>query len=136
MSELEYEKAALGTEFSVSHYQDGELPEQVSASSRISRWGIVDLCGGLWERVVSIGTKEGRAFIGSPGQGFVDDLGYPYGFANADWPGPQALGSGYRGGTEGLLELGGVANRTYGAYEATYGNESQGFRGVLAAPKP
>ena len=65
---------------------------------------------------------------------FVDDLGYPYAFANPDWPGPRATGGGYRGGTEGLLGLSEVTDRTYGAYEATYGNESQGFRGVLNAP--
>ncbi|MEL7169364.1 MAG: SUMF1/EgtB/PvdO family nonheme iron enzyme [Bacteroidota bacterium] len=134
MTELEYEKAAAGTPADSARYADGALPERVGASERRSRWGAVDLRGGLWERVVSVGTPEGRAFIGTPGQGFVDDFGYPYGFVNADWPGPRALGSGYRGGTEGLLALAEVADRTYGAYEASYGNEGQGFRGVLDAP--
>ncbi|MEM8557572.1 MAG: SUMF1/EgtB/PvdO family nonheme iron enzyme [Bacteroidota bacterium] len=134
MTELEYEKAAAGTPADSARYADGALPERVGASERRSRWGAVDLRGGLWERVVSVGTPEGRAFRGTPGQGYVDDLGYPYGFVNADWPGPRALGSGYRGGTEGLLALSEVADRTYGAYEASYGNAGQGFRAVLDAP--
>lgn len=135
MTEFEYEKAAAGTKANVARYKDGQLPDAVYRSVRKSRWGVVDLCGGLWERVVSVGTAEGRKYTGSPGPGFVDDMGYPYGFANGDWPGPQALGSGYRGGTEGLLGMSAVADRTYGGYEATYGNESQGFRAVLSLPK-
>ncbi|MEM8601552.1 MAG: SUMF1/EgtB/PvdO family nonheme iron enzyme [Bacteroidota bacterium] len=134
MTELEYEKAAAGTPADSARYADGALPERVGASERRSRWGAIDLRGGLWERVVSVGTPEGRAFRGTPGQGYVDDLGYPYGFVNADWPGPRALGSGYRGGTEGLLALSEVADRIYGAYEASYGNAGQGFRAVLDAP--
>ncbi len=134
MTEFEYEKAAAGTPFLESRYADGELPESVYDSARVSDLGVVDMRGGLWERVVSVGTPQGRAFRGSPGQGFVDDLGYPYGFTNPDWPGPRALGSGYRGGTEGLQGLSERTNRTYGAYEATYGNNSQGFRAVLSAP--
>ena len=134
MTELEYEKAAAGTAADSARYADGALPDRVGSSRRRSRWGAVDLRGGLWERVVSIGTPEGRAYRGSPGPGFVDELGYPYAFANADWPGPRAVGSGYRGGTEGLLDLSEVADRTYGAYEATYGDESQGFRAVLDLP--
>ncbi|MEM6289060.1 MAG: SUMF1/EgtB/PvdO family nonheme iron enzyme, partial [Bacteroidota bacterium] len=130
MTEFEYEKAAAGTPADAARYEDGALPDRADASDRRSRWGAVDLRGGLWERVVSVGTAEGRSFRGTPGLGFVDDLGYPYAFANADWPGPRAVGSGYRGGTEGLLGLSEVADRTYGAYEATYGNEGQGFRAV------
>ncbi|MEM1268708.1 MAG: SUMF1/EgtB/PvdO family nonheme iron enzyme [Bacteroidota bacterium] len=135
MTEFEYEKAAAGTPADSAYYADGALPDRVDASSRQSVWGAVDLRGGLWERTVSIGTKEGRAYRGTPGQSYVDELGYPYGFANPDWPGPRALGSGYRGGTEGLLALSEVADRTYGAYEASYANEGQGFRAVLDAPQ-
>ncbi|MEM0963856.1 MAG: SUMF1/EgtB/PvdO family nonheme iron enzyme [Bacteroidota bacterium] len=134
MTELEYEKAASGTPADSARYADGSLPDRADDSDRQSRWGIADLRGGLWERVVSVGTAEGRSFRGTPGQGYVDDLGYPYAFANPDWPGPRSVGSGYRGGTEGLLALGEVSDRTYGAYEATYGNEGQGFRAVLDAP--
>ena len=132
MTEFEYEKAAEGTVVDSAAYVDGDLPDRVSDSKRISKWGAVDLRGGLWERVVSVGTEAGRMFRGTSGQGFVDDLGFPYGFANPDWPGPQAIGSGYRGGTESLLGLSEISDRTYGAYEATYGNEGQGFRGVLS----
>lgn len=134
MTELEYEKAAAGTPADSARYADGDLPDRVGSSERRSAWGAVDLRGGLWERVVTVGTPEGRAFAGSPGRGFVDDFGVPYVFSNADWPGPQAAGSGYRGGTEGLLGMGEVADRTYGAYTATYGDASQGFRAVLDAP--
>ncbi|MEM9665202.1 MAG: SUMF1/EgtB/PvdO family nonheme iron enzyme [Bacteroidota bacterium] len=134
MTEFEYEKAAAGTEVDSARYADGALPDRIADVGRRSQWGAVDLRGGLWERVVSVGTAEGRQYRGTRGQGYVDDLGYPYGFINADWPGPRALGSGYRGGTEGLLALSEVADRTYAAYEATYGNEGQGFRAVLDAP--
>lgn len=136
MTELEYEKAAAGTDAPAARYADGALPDRVGDSERCSRWGVIDLRGGLWERVVTLGSVEGRSFRGTPGQGFVDDLGQPFAFANPDWPGPRGMGSAYRGGTEGLLDLSAVADRTYGAYEATYGNESQGFRGVLRLPPP
>ncbi|MEM1056503.1 MAG: SUMF1/EgtB/PvdO family nonheme iron enzyme [Bacteroidota bacterium] len=134
MTELEYEKAAEGTPADSARYADGSPPDRADQSGRASRWGAVDLRGGLWERVVTVGTREGRSYRGSPGQGFVDDAGLPYAFANLDWPGARAVGSGYRGGTEGLLGLSEVTDRTYGAYEATYGNQSQGFRCVLDAP--
>ncbi|MEO0558106.1 MAG: SUMF1/EgtB/PvdO family nonheme iron enzyme [Bacteroidota bacterium] len=134
MSELEYEKAAAGTPAERSRYADGDLPDRVGTSERRSIWGVVDLRGGLWERVVTVGSPQGRAFRGTPGLGFVDDLGHPYAFSNLDWPGPRAVGSGYRGGTEGLLGLSEVTDRTYGAYEATYGNAGQGFRAVIDEP--
>ncbi|MEL6616975.1 MAG: SUMF1/EgtB/PvdO family nonheme iron enzyme, partial [Bacteroidota bacterium] len=101
MTEFEYEKAARGTPSDSARYADGALPDRADTSARLSHWGAVDLRGGLWERVVSVGTPEARAYRGTPGQGFIDDLGTPYGFSNADWPGTRAIGSGYRGGTEG-----------------------------------
>ncbi|MBO6574169.1 MAG: SUMF1/EgtB/PvdO family nonheme iron enzyme [Rhodothermales bacterium] len=131
MTEFEYEKAASGTPDGEKRYDDGNPPVSVYTSRRTSDWGVVDMRGGLWERVVTLGNPQGRAFAGSPGRGFLDELGQPYGFMNPDWPGPQAIGSGFRGGTEGVLGLSATADRTYGAYEASYGNQSQGFRGVL-----
>ena len=112
MTELEFEKIARG-------------PNQ---------YGVVDMLGSRWERVVTIGTPEGRAFKGSHGLGFVDDLGQPYTFANADWPGPMALGSGFRGGFTDVEAFATPGNRVYAAYDATYGGEQEGFRAVRTAP--
>lgn len=96
-------------------------------------FGVRSMRGGRWERVVTLGSEEGRAFRGSEGSGFLDDLGQPYVFANWDWPGPRAVGSGFRGGFgEGILTTPG--DRTYAAYEATYGNEHEGFRAVRDGP--
>ena len=90
------------------------------------------MLGGRWERAVTIGTPEGRAFRGSEGPGFLDSLGQPYVFTNWDWPGPRAMGSGFRGGF-GDDVLVSPGDRTYAAYDATYGNEHEGFRAVRGA---
>ena len=82
MTELEYEKAAAGTPADSARYADGALPDRVDTLDRRSAWGAADLRGGLWERVVSLGTAEGRAYRGTPGRGFLDELGMPFGFAN------------------------------------------------------
>ena len=112
MTELEFEKIARAP----GHYD------------------VEAILGGRWERVVSVGTPEGRAFRGSHGLGFVDVLGQPYTFLNADWPGPMALGSGFRGGAEGLEDLTSPGNRVFGAYDATYGSINEGFRAVRTEP--
>ncbi|MEO0631889.1 MAG: SUMF1/EgtB/PvdO family nonheme iron enzyme, partial [Planctomycetota bacterium] len=95
-------------------------------------FGVEAMLGGRWERIVTIGTPEGRAFRGSHGPGFLDDLGQPYVFSNWDWPGPRAIGSGFRGGF-GDDTLTAPGDRTYAAYDATYGNEHEGFRAVRGA---
>ncbi|MEO0631220.1 MAG: hypothetical protein AAFY46_10925, partial [Planctomycetota bacterium] len=107
MSELEFEKVV----------------------SRDGCFGAEAMRGGRWERVVSLGTPEGRAFRGSEGSGFLDDLSQPYVFAHWDWLGPRAIGSGFRGGF-GVDTLVAAGNRTYAAYDAKYGNEFEGFRAV------
>ena len=111
MSELEFEKIVSS-------------PNQFGAEA---------MYGGRWERVVTLGNPSGRAFRGSEGPGFIDDLGQPYIFANGDWPGPRALGSGFRGGF-GEDSLTNSGDRTYASYDATYGNEYEGFRAVRSAP--
>lgn len=63
-----------------------------------SFYGIMDMAGSLWERVVSIGHPLGRAYTGTHGDGRLSS----YGFAtNADWPrgdDERGGGFGYRGG--------------------------------------
>lgn len=65
-------------------------------------WGGTELSGNLNERVVNIGTSNGRAFSAALGDGQLIDTGTNaalYGQANvANWPAADAVGQGLRGG--------------------------------------
>jgi len=77
-----------------------------ATSNRISSggsfYGVMEMSGNLWERVVTIANPEGRAFDGSNGTGNISSLGFG-GFST--WPGSggvnnnNALGLMYRGGS-------------------------------------
>jgi formylglycine-generating enzyme required for sulfatase activity len=65
-------------------------------------WGIMEMSGHCWERCVSVGRPEGRAFQGSHGDGLLTTDGNA---TNSDWPGftpgtgvNTVTGGGYRGG--------------------------------------
>jgi hypothetical protein len=70
-------------------------------TSGASYYGIMEMGGNCWERVVSVGHPQGRAFTGSHGDGSL----HSNGFANeTNWPGQFGngyvetnLGIGYRG---------------------------------------
>jgi formylglycine-generating enzyme required for sulfatase activity len=65
-------------------------------SAGASYWGIMELSGNLWERPVTIDNATGRAFTGTHGDGVLDSNGD----ANAaTWPGTDAVGAGWRGGS-------------------------------------
>ena len=73
---------------------NGSNSGRVSAGA--SYWGIMELSGNLWERSITIGNATGRAFTGKNGDGLLDISGD----ANADnWPGTDAVGAGWRGGS-------------------------------------
>jgi formylglycine-generating enzyme required for sulfatase activity len=58
-------------------------------------FGALELSGNLWERPVTVGNAEGRAFTGAHGDGALDAGGN----ANVtSWPGSDAVGAGFRGG--------------------------------------
>jgi formylglycine-generating enzyme required for sulfatase activity len=60
-----------------------------------SYYGAMELSGNLWERPVTVGNTQGRAYTGVMGNGDLDANG------NADaanWPGTNAQGAGFRGG--------------------------------------
>ena len=68
----------------------------VRVSAGASYWGIMELSGNVWERPVTIGNVTGRAFTGTHGDGVLDSNGA----ANAaTWPGTDAVGAGWRGGS-------------------------------------
>jgi len=65
------------------------------AQSGAGYTGAMELSGNLWERPVTVGNGQGRAYTGALGNGALDATG------NADasaWPGPNAQGAGFRGG--------------------------------------
>jgi len=59
-------------------------------------YGIMEMSGNLWTRVVTVGNTEGRNFSGTHGDGMLSSSGDQTG--NIDWPGTNAVGSGFRGG--------------------------------------
>lgn len=65
-------------------------------SAGASYYGVMELSGNNWERPVTVGNATGRMFTGIHGDGNIDATGN----ANTtNWPGINAIGSGFRGGT-------------------------------------
>jgi formylglycine-generating enzyme required for sulfatase activity len=119
--------AAIGGPVRVGIFTaNGSNSGRVSAGA--SYWGIMELSGNLLELPISIGKAKGRAFTGTYGDGLLDSNGD----ANADtWPGIDADGVGWRGGSfdHGSNDMR-VSDRTYASQ--TYPNryELLGFRAV------
>jgi formylglycine-generating enzyme required for sulfatase activity len=112
-------------------------------------YGIMEMSGNLWERTVTVGNIEGRNFSGSHGDGMLNTSGDQTG--NSDWPGPDALGSGFRGGNFSydsdwaMTSDRDLATRTvalryetrsqnYNGYSISGYRGTFGFRGVRTAP--
>ena len=92
-----------------------------------SYYGIMELSGNLYERAITVGNPEGRAFTGLHGNGSINGAGA----ANvANWPAANA-GIGYRGGSyangaQFIL----VSDRNDAANSFSGSNSRIGFRGV------
>lgn len=97
-----------------------------------SYYGIMELSGNLWERCVTMGRPEGRAFTGLHGNGEITALG------SADvtnWPGDNAVGSGNRGGAwNTAATLLRVSDRSQARHTYTVRSGSHGFRAVRTVP--
>ena len=77
-------------------------------------YGVMELSGNLWERLVTVGTASGRAFRGTLGDGVLDVNGNATG--NSDWP----ASSGMRGGNwswEGPVTYARVSDRIYAIFD-------------------
>jgi formylglycine-generating enzyme required for sulfatase activity len=61
-----------------------------------SYYGIMELTGNLYERVVSVGSPNGRAFTGAHGDGVLSGTGL---HNVPNWPLGNTGGTGYRGGS-------------------------------------
>jgi len=73
----------------------GSCTSGTRSSMGASYYGIMELSGNLLERPVTVANSTGRVFTGVNGNGALLDNG------NADasnWPGTDAIGSGFRGG--------------------------------------
>jgi formylglycine-generating enzyme required for sulfatase activity len=94
--------------------------------------GMLDLSGNVWERAISVGHPDGRAFNGSHGNGILSNSG------EADcqsWPGASASGVGFRGGdwdnnSTGLR----TSNRVSASLFFNSRGNGDGGRGVRSAP--
>lgn len=99
-------------------------------------YGIMEMAGNVWERVVTLGKPEGRGYTGTHGNGKLDANG----LANSSfWPvNTTALGSGCRGGfwnaggNDNFWEC--TSDRTNAAYADPSRTEYFGGRGVRTAP--
>ncbi|MCP4710634.1 MAG: hypothetical protein GY869_18575, partial [Planctomycetes bacterium] len=95
-------------------------------------YGVMELSGNLWERPVTIGNAAGRGFTGLHGNGALDGIGE----ANAaNWPGTNASGPGFRGGSwaDGAAYLR-VSDRGYAALTYASRHYADGFRCVRSSP--
>ncbi len=102
------------------------------SSTGAGYWGIMELSGNLWERPISVGRRQGREFSGLHGDGSLDEYGRA---VVKDWPGPDAVGSGFRGGGWLSLEMDlHISDRNVAVKSSTSGGSDRGFRGVRTAP--
>ncbi len=88
----------------------------------------MEFSGNVYERSVTIGNSTGRAFTGVHGDGVLDSDG------NADvtnWPGTDADGSGFRGGSwSNDADRAEVSNRALAINTSTARSNNRGFRAV------
>lgn len=95
-----------------------------------SYYGIMDLSGNLYERLVTCGTPGGRAFVPNHGDGTLT-IGGESNVSNWHGPGDGSYrGASYINRSDFLR----VSDRTDGANPANINNGRIGFRGVRSAP--
>ncbi len=110
-----------------------------------SFYGVMELSGNVWERVVTSGESSGRAFSASHGDGILTTTAsYEGNATNTDWPGIDATpargvtgatGSGFRGGSwNDTASTARIADRNNAAEISTTRDEAYGGRLVRSAP--
>jgi len=96
-----------------------------------SYYGIMDLSGNVWERVVTVGDATGRSFTGLHGNGMLGATG-DHDVTN--WPGQVGSGSGFRGGRYTNTTMLQVSDRTRAVDGRTNRVLDWSGRGVRTAP--
>ena len=100
-------------------------------SSGATYYGIMEMSGNVWERVIGVGLPLGRAFNGSHGNGILSADGFS---DQSTWPAPpNGEGSGIRGGT--FISYGAyrISERHLSTY-IIHRNHEAGGRGIRTAP--
>lgn len=96
-------------------------------------YGMMELSGNQLEPVISAGSVKGREFTGLHGDGSLNEDGFA---DEANWPGADARGAGWRGGGM-YITFGSVSARggaALGGAGDTDGHIMYGVRGVRTAP--
>jgi formylglycine-generating enzyme required for sulfatase activity len=103
------------------------------ATAGAGYYGIMELGGNLWERPVTIGNANGRAYTGTHGNGALGSTGDP---DVASWPAPTtANGVGVRGGSLDFSAPGlRVSDRNFAALASSDRGNSIGGRGCRLVP--
>ncbi|MBU0676566.1 MAG: SUMF1/EgtB/PvdO family nonheme iron enzyme [Verrucomicrobia bacterium] len=87
-------------------------------------YGVMELCGNMADRTVTIGIPQGRAYEGTHGDGDSNT-------SNPDWPDPAtASGAGRRGGDFTDVDFMHTSNRRYAPEVAPARSLNYGGRGV------
>jgi len=97
----------------------------------VSFYGISDLSGNLFERCVSVSNSTGVTYKGTNGDGELNEWGNA---TNTDWPGLNAIGSGFRGGSYFYGSVfARVSDRQYAGLGDWQRYNHYGFRAVRSA---
>ena len=119
------------------------LVEKSRIAVGASYWGVLDLSGSIWERVITVGHPTGRAFRGTMGDGRLSPE--TSSATNLDWPhgsgdGHEVDGIGFRGGAEYFAPNPDLTNpfsivggRKYAAWNGAHAAPTYGARGVRNA---
>ncbi len=124
----------------INNWTEDKLSNQTLSFFGASYFWVMDLSGSLWERVITIGSPDGRAFKGTHGDGELGERGDS---TNEDWSQTKRNknGHGYRGGGfyfQGRAEhefnpYSPIAYRRFGGWSGADSHIAYGFRCVRTA---
>ena len=130
---LNYSSSSPDGPYRVGSFADASLTR---ANAGAGYYGIMELSGNLWERPVSVMSSETgttlSAFDGSHGDGSLSSTGFA---TNSNWPGTNAQGAAFRGGSWARgATLARVSDRYYAAYANAARNIDGGGRCARTSP--